>query len=85
MEAAHLEELGRQETKQGFRLRGELSEKDAKSSGCRLAPRCPFAESRCNDAQNLIELRPGQWVRCWKALDIERDSSTNLDVPIGNN
>ncbi len=85
MEAAHLDDLGLQETNQDFRLRGELSEEDSKSSGCRLAPRCPFAESRCNDAQNLIELRPGQWVRCWKALEIEQESSTNLDAPTGNN
>lgn len=85
IQAAHLDDLGLKKETQGIRLRGELSEEDARSSGCRLAPRCPFAESRCSNAQELIELRPGHWVRCWKALGIEQDPGISVELPVGNN
>ena len=71
IEAAHLDDLGLNRETDSVRLSGELSEDDAKSKGCRLAPRCPFAETKCNTPQLLKELKPGQFVRCWKALEIE--------------
>ena len=71
IEAAHLDDLGLNRETDSVRLSGELSEDDAKSVGCRLTPRCPFAESQCKKPQQLTELRSGQFVRCWKALDIE--------------
>ena len=71
IEAAHLDDLGLNRETDSVRLSGELSEDDAKSVGCRLTPRCPFAESECKKPQQLTELRSGQFVRCWKALDIE--------------
>ena len=37
-------------------------------AGCRFAPRCPFADSRCHaEAPPLRELGPGHQVACWKA------------------
>ncbi|MBO68035.1 MAG: peptide ABC transporter substrate-binding protein [Acidiferrobacteraceae bacterium] len=71
IEAAHLDDLGLGRETDTVKLSGELSEDDAKSMGCRLAPRCPFAESKCSKPQELVELKPGQFVRCWKALSIE--------------
>ncbi|MBL09119.1 MAG: peptide ABC transporter ATP-binding protein [Acidiferrobacteraceae bacterium] len=74
IEAAHLDDLGLNREKDSVRLSGELSENDAKSIGCRLAPRCPFVELKCNEPQQLNELSPGQFVRCWKAMDIKNKS-----------
>ena len=37
-------------------------------TGCRFAPRCPFADERCRrEAPALHEVRPGHRSRCWKA------------------
>jgi oligopeptide/dipeptide ABC transporter ATP-binding protein len=40
------------------------------ASGCRLAPRCPFAEPRCGELQELRPL-PDELglARCWKATE----------------
>jgi oligopeptide/dipeptide ABC transporter ATP-binding protein len=35
--------------------------------GCRLAPRCPYAEQRCQEDQVLRDLGGDQSARCWKA------------------
>ena len=40
------------------------------TSGCRLMPRCPFAESACAADQNLVPTGTDGWtVRCWKAVE----------------
>ena len=36
-------------------------------SGCRFAPRCPFADQACDEAPHLCELRPDHSAACWKA------------------
>jgi oligopeptide/dipeptide ABC transporter ATP-binding protein len=37
-------------------------------SGCRFAPRCPFADDHCrHEAPGLREIHPGHRSRCWKA------------------
>ncbi|WP_165492151.1 ABC transporter ATP-binding protein [Egibacter rhizosphaerae] len=54
------------------RLHGELSLEHAEREGCRLAPRCPFAEARCEEPQELVQVAPAHWARCWKALDVEQ-------------
>ncbi|MFP5461198.1 MAG: oligopeptide/dipeptide ABC transporter ATP-binding protein, partial [Gammaproteobacteria bacterium] len=37
-------------------------------AGCRFAPRCPFADSRCQaEAPPLRELGAGHEVACWRA------------------
>jgi len=41
-------------------------------SGCRLHPRCPYAEEICRKkAPELLEQKPGHFVACHRALDIE--------------
>jgi len=85
IEAVHLEDLGLKNQTDSVRLSGELSEKDAQSPGCRLAPRCPFFESKYGEPQKLVEIRPAQFVRCWKALNIEgvsgqKESLTKIPI-----
>lgn len=65
----------------GVRLRGELRAEHATASGCRLVTRCPFAEPRCHEPQPLTDTGGGHLVRCWKALDIERQSAGHVPVP----
>lgn len=60
------------------RLRGELSDDDAQRTGCRLVPRCPFAEDRCERPQPLVEVAPGHLVRCWKSIELPE--SMGLDA-----
>jgi oligopeptide/dipeptide ABC transporter ATP-binding protein len=53
------------------RLHGELRAEHAELRGCRLVARCPFAEDRCRQPQELVDVGDGHLVRCWKALDVE--------------
>ena len=36
--------------------------------GCNLLPRCPFAETRCSEEQEFLEIVEGHGVACWKAI-----------------
>ena len=39
-------------------------------SGCRFYPRCPTAQSECENVMpELKEMQPGRWVRCFYALN----------------
>ena len=78
IQAARIDDLGLKKNNNLVRLSGELKEDDIKSAGCRLTSRCPFYESKCNMHQDIIELRPGQWVRCWKALEVEKSNSNQI-------
>ena len=78
IQAARIDDLGLKKNNNLVRLSGELKEDDIKSVGCRLTSRCPFYESKCNMHQDIIELRPGQWVRCWKALEVENSNSNQI-------
>ena len=78
IQAARIDDLGLKNNNNLVRLSGELKEDDIKSAGCRLTSRCPFYESKCNMHQDIIELRPGQWVRCWKALEVENSNSNQI-------
>ena len=51
------------------RLTGEISEEQLHKPGCRLTPRCPFAEERCEEPQQLRPAGDGRLVRCWKAVE----------------
>jgi peptide/nickel transport system ATP-binding protein len=33
--------------------------------GCSFKARCPRADAKCAEMPELMELRPGQWARCW--------------------
>jgi oligopeptide/dipeptide ABC transporter ATP-binding protein len=37
-------------------------------SGCRFAPRCDRTADVCENEPDLVEARPGHYVRCWKTL-----------------
>ena len=78
IQAARIDDLGLKKNNNLVRLSGELKEDDIKSAGCRLTSRCPFYESKRNMHQDIIELRPGQWVRCWKALEVENSNSNQI-------
>jgi len=78
IQAARIDDLGLIKKNNIVRLSGELKEEDIKSKGCRLTSRCPFYESKCNIKQDIIELRPSQWVRCWKALKVENSISNQM-------
>ena len=78
IQAARIDDLGFKNKNDLVRLSGELKEEDMNSAGCRLTSRCPFYESKCNIQQDIIELRPGQWVRCWKALEVETSNSNQI-------
>lgn len=50
-------------------LSGGLNQKAANSKGCSFAERCPFSEEQCcSTLQNLCEIAPSHYVRCWKSL-----------------
>jgi peptide/nickel transport system ATP-binding protein len=36
-------------------------------AGCVFAPRCPFAEAKCQEPQSLVSLGNEQAARCWKS------------------
>ena len=47
---------------------GQVPAAGAMPTGCRFAPRCPFAVSRCREEYPpLREIRPEHWVSCWRA------------------
>jgi oligopeptide/dipeptide ABC transporter ATP-binding protein len=33
-------------------------------SGCRFAPRCPYAQPQCGQPPELVQVEPSRWVRC---------------------
>ena len=68
LEAALLDEPAR--AGDPVRLTGEISEEQVRKPGCRLTPRCPFAEARCDEPQQLRPTGDGRLVRCWKAVEV---------------
>lgn len=54
-----------------IQLKGEVLATAPDYQGCRLYARCPLAQARCaSEPQDLRELAPGHWVRCWQAEEI---------------
>ena len=41
-------------------------------AGCVFAPRCPFAEGKCQEPQSLQALGNGHAARCWKAAALRK-------------
>ena len=49
-------------------IEGTVPSPNNQPRGCRFAPRCPFADRRCNaEPPPLRELGAGHLVACWKA------------------
>ncbi|RZL87835.1 MAG: ABC transporter ATP-binding protein [Variovorax sp.] len=49
-------------------IEGQVPAPGAMPTGCRFAPRCPFAAARCReDYPPLREIAPAHWVSCWRA------------------
>ena len=49
-------------------IEGQVPSPGAMPSGCRFAPRCPFAVVQCSEAYPpLREIKPDHWVSCWRA------------------
>lgn len=63
----------RRERRRLFQLRGETRQLDPGYRGCRLLRRCPFAREECKREQQLREVQPGHWVRCWQAEEIDKE------------
>ena len=77
LQAASLEEPER--IGEPVRLTGEISTDQVRKPGCRLIPRCPFAEPRYEEPQPLRPTGAGHLVRCWKA--VEAPMSIGLPAP----
>jgi oligopeptide/dipeptide ABC transporter ATP-binding protein len=60
------------------KLTGELTANAAELPGCRLTARCPYAEARCDEPQELRPVTDGHLVRCWKA--VEHPAATGLPI-----
>ncbi|CAD2078441.1 Oligopeptide transport ATP-binding protein OppD [Jeotgalicoccus aerolatus] len=50
-------------------IKGNVPAPDEMPSGCRFAPRCPFASDICNTLPELEDLGNGNEVRCWIHTD----------------
>lgn len=50
-------------------IKGNVPAPDEMPSGCRFAPRCPFASDICNTLPELQDLGNGNEVRCWIHTD----------------
>ncbi len=53
-----------------IQLKGELMSPIDPNPGCRFAPRCPYAAEACTLPQQLQELRPGHFVSCCRAREL---------------
>lgn len=56
------------------KMSGDFEVESPEYQGCRLASRCPFAEARCREPQDLAEKDRGHLVRCWKADELALDA-----------
>lgn len=56
--------------KEQILMKGELSSPINPKPGCRFAVRCPYACDRCYEPQKLDELKPGHYVSCCRAREL---------------
>ncbi len=56
---------------QRIMLKGELVSPVDPKPGCRFAARCPYAQEKCHEPQELKELYPGHFVACHRAKELE--------------
>ncbi len=48
-------------------ITGTVPRLDDLPTGCAFAPRCDIKTGRCEAAPDLVEVKPGHFVRCWEA------------------
>lgn len=60
----------RKEVSQLGSLSGEVLRQKQEKKGCKLYGRCRFALDQCTEPQELAEIRPTHWVRCWRANEL---------------
>jgi len=48
-------------------IEGSVAHPDCALLGCNFAQRCNLADDSCGEEMELVEVRPGHWVRCGKA------------------
>jgi len=56
--------------KERILLEGEIVSPINPRSGCRFAPRCPYACDKCNEPQQLEEVQPNHFVSCCRVRKI---------------
>lgn len=65
--------LDHAEKRRKIRVKGEVLQLTTGFQGCKLTGRCPFEAERCQkEPQKLEILGPDHRVRCWRAMDIEK-------------
>ena len=64
----------RQQARYISRLKGEVVALPKEITGCKLYNRCGYAVERCEEPQELVEARPGHWVRCWRANELQLET-----------
>jgi peptide/nickel transport system ATP-binding protein len=63
-------------------IEGQVPTPTTRMAGCRFAPRCPFAEARCTEAQPpLVDLGDGHEAACWRAPLTVLDESWQAAAP----
>jgi oligopeptide/dipeptide ABC transporter ATP-binding protein len=67
------EDEEQREQRRKLQLRGEVLRLEPGYKGCRLVRRCPFARDGCEAEQTLRQVKPGHWVRCWRAEEVEQE------------
>jgi oligopeptide/dipeptide ABC transporter ATP-binding protein len=71
------------EDRRQYSLQGDVLRRDVQNLGCRLYPRCQFAQSRCaSEQQELKELAPDHFVRCWRARELESINTDSISLSV---
>ncbi len=55
---------------QRIALKGEITSPINPKPGCRFASRCPYAEEKCQEPQELEEILPDHFVACCKVREV---------------
>lgn len=55
---------------QRIQLKGEITSPINPAPGCRFAPRCPYAQEKCREPQQLTEVEQNHFVSCCRVHEI---------------
>lgn len=56
-------------------IKGTVPEQYQDIKGCRFANRCPYAREECGKEQELIEIEPGHYKRCWRRNILNKEAT----------